>query len=78
MTTKELNNRISQMYEKQNKEIDFCYSTDFEKEFLSLYNSDAKFEQMSKRSILIMLRLNIRYRFVALHNFGIFINIENM
>lgn len=45
------------------------------KEFNRLYHADDHFIYMNRQSILIMLRLNIRHRFVALHMFGIYIEL---
>jgi len=45
------------------------------KEFLRLYWADTKFEYMNRQSILIMLRLNLKYHFEPTHMFGIFIEI---
>ena len=46
-----------------------------EKEFKRLYNADSNFEYMNKDSILTMLRLNLKYRFIDLHLFGINIDL---
>lgn len=46
------------------------------KEFKRLYYADDKFEAMNKANILFMLRLNLRHRFIALHQFGINIDID--
>ena len=43
--------------------------------FMELYNSDPSFEKINKESIRIMLYLNIKHRYVRLHNFGSQINI---
>lgn len=45
------------------------------KEFKRLYAADNQFIYMNKQSVLIMLRLNLRYRFVPLHQFGLYIEI---
>jgi hypothetical protein len=42
----------------------------FKPEFIRLYQLDRKFELMNKRSVLIMFRLNLRYRVIDFHNFG--------
>lgn len=47
------------------------------KEFHRLYHADTSFTSVSKQNILYMLRLNIRYRFIELHSFGIHINLPN-
>ena len=53
----------------------FSYIQDQAKnKFIELYNSDPKFEFMNKENILIMIRLNLKFRFIPLHLFGI--NIE--
>lgn len=79
MTTQELNRDIKRLYasiKKLQGQPDKYYSyieNEAKKEFMRLYRADDKFEYMSKESMKIMLRLNIRHRFNALHNFGIFI-----
>ena len=79
MTKLELNRDIKRLraYYTVNKnnavtEIDPQY---LEAEFLRLYRADSSFESMNKRNILFMLRLNLRHRFVPLHQYGIFINL---
>jgi hypothetical protein len=44
-------------------------------EWWRLYNADRKFEFANKESVLTLLRVNLRYRFTSLHNFGIYIEI---
>lgn len=43
--------------------------------FIALYNEDPSFTYISKKSVLILLRLNLSYRFIKFHQFGIFIKI---
>lgn len=45
------------------------------KEFKRLYDADRNFEYMNKDSILTMLRLNLTYRIIDLHLFGINIDL---
>ena len=45
-------------------------------EFKRLYFADKEFEAMNKESIKIMFRLNLRYRIIPFHAFGLFINID--
>lgn len=54
------------------------FTPEIEKEFKRIYNLDRTFEYMNKTSVLIMFRLNQRYRFEALHTFGIFYNIPGL
>ena len=44
-------------------------------EFIRLYHAANDFKALTKDTILIMLRLNISHRFIALHNFGNLIEI---
>ena len=46
------------------------------KEFRTIFYADTTFEYLSKESILTMLRLNVRYKFVELHRFGIDIELK--
>lgn len=80
MTTQELNRDINRLYKaiekSKGKE---SYYEDLEnvhsKEFKRLYNADNNFEYMNKKSILILMVLNRRFRFIPFHNFGININL---
>lgn len=47
-------------------------------EYKRLYRLDPKFEYMNKNSIRIMLRLNLLYRIISLHNFGLEINLDEL
>jgi len=82
MTSKELNRdvlRLNKQLKVYLADNDNNYTQYIEnvakKEFFRLYLADEKFEYMSKKSVLIMLRLNLRYRFMALHSFGIHIQL---
>src|SRR5574343_740679 len=44
-------------------------------EFIRLYDADRTFEYANKESVLTMLRINLRFRFIPLHSFGLWINI---
>ena len=79
MTPRELNKDIKSLkdkcvrnYPSQSEE------EDVKKEFLRLYLADRKFEYMNKQSVLIMFRLNLRFRFVGLHTFGLHLNLEEL
>jgi hypothetical protein len=48
------------------------------KEFLRIYNANNTFEDLNKVSILILLRLNLLFRFIPFHSFGININLEEL
>ena len=43
-------------------------------EFMRLYSADVTFEYMNLNSVKLMLRLNIKHQFMALHVFGQMIN----
>lgn len=45
------------------------------KEFTRLYNVDRTFEPLNKASILILLYINSKYRFIDLHRFSLSIEI---
>ncbi len=40
-----------------------------------LYQADKEMTYLNKDSIKVLLRLNLRYRFVQLHSFGLFIEL---
>lgn len=71
MTAQELNRDIKRL----SKNHDSMSESDLQKEFKRLYYADSDFEYMNLNSVKMMLRLNLRYRFVALHHFGININL---
>lgn len=73
MTTQELNRDIKWL----NKELKRkgYYSESDKTEFVRLYGADREFKYMNRQSILIMFRLNLRYRFIPFHQFGIHIEI---
>ena len=84
MTIRQLNNRIKQMaarhYHESFKDVETFLKyieTEFKPEFNTCYNA-ANLEDLSKESILIMLRLNLRHRVIQLHQFGIEINYSNI
>lgn len=90
MTTQELNRDIkrlakdifahSQLVDKSgNNDAYFTFlDTKAKKEFERLFHADREFTAMNRNSILIMLRLNIRHRFVAFHTFGLNIEIDKL
>jgi len=88
MTSKELNRDVKKLWKNINKRYNnvkantknitieeyFAYvNNEARTEFLRLYQADNKFEYMSKSSILMMLRLNLRHEFEPKHMFGIYI-----
>jgi hypothetical protein len=86
MTNQELNRDIKRLlkaiqkahsnYDNDSMTYYRFIENDAKKEFTRLFYADKEFTAMTKSSILIMLRLNVRHRFIALHNFGININID--
>lgn len=73
MTKQELNRDVKRL---ANKHIEM-QEQDVIKEFKRLYYADSNFEYMNLNSVKMMLRLNLRYRVIALHFFGININLPN-
>ena len=81
MTAAEHNNRIKFFYRRlkeyeANNPKKYDTKEVFMKEFEELYRADNQFKLCDKDSLLILLRLNIRYRFVHLHQFGLFIDLK--
>lgn len=81
MTKKELNRDVKRLLKTVSGIAkDENYHENIEKyvkpEFMRLYLADRSFEYMNRQSILIMLRLNVRYRFEALHHFGLQISFK--
>lgn len=80
MTIRQLNNRIKVMAQRhyhesfKDNETFFDYiEKEFKPEFKTCYNA-ANLEDLSKESILILLRLNIRHNVINFHQFGNQIN----
>ena len=71
MTKQELNRDIKRLY----KNITPNNSEQFEEEFRRLYFADKSFEYTNLNNLKIMFRLNLRYRFIALHQFGLSIDL---
>ena len=88
MTPQELNRDVKRLARQELKlcsmanempnEEYYCEAEKIKKEAKRLYLADPDFSYMSKKSILIMLRINTRYRFEALHHFGLRLNIEKL
>lgn len=79
MTTQELNRDIKRLHKaialKSGTADYYNYvDTTARTEFKRLYYADKEFKYMSKESIKMMIRLNLKHRFEPLHMFGIFIN----
>lgn len=73
MTKQELNRDIKRLANNhQNME-----ESDVKKEIHRLYYADSEFKYMNLNSVKMLLRLNLRYRVIALHFFGININLPN-
>jgi len=77
MTTRELNRDIKRLakniaaLDSSNLDSFFKYIEEVAKpEFTRLYHASSDFKGLSKESILILLRLNLSHRFIALHHFG--------
>lgn len=73
MTKQELNRDVKRLANKHTN----MNEADLNKEFKRLYYADSNFEYMNLNSLKMMLRLNLRYRFVPLHQFGLMINLPN-
>lgn len=78
MTKNELNRDIKRLYAKisrlsngNNNDAYYHYlQNQGQKEFERLYWASDDFSLLTKQSILILLVLNRRHRFMAFHNFG--------
>jgi len=74
MTKQELNRDIKRLV-KNSENITDKNRDAIEKEFLRLYRADKTFEYMNLYSVKMMLRLNVRHRYIPLHQFGQQINL---
>lgn len=76
MTTQELNRDVKRLVATVNKyDASGTYNEETHnlicKGLKRLYYADDSFEYMNKNSVLAMIRLNGRFRVIALHQFGI-------
>jgi len=88
MTTAELNRDVKRLakksiqYSKDYGKFDNAYNTrveiEIKKELDRLYYCDKDFKYMSKKSVLILFRLNLSYRSITLHNFGTYIELKDL
>jgi len=84
MTPAELNRDIKRLLTKANKvPIDddskyVDYVDEVKSELLRLYHADDRFQYMNSKSIKIMLRLNLRFRVIPLHIFGLHIELDKI
>lgn len=76
MTKHELNRDIKRLSKKVGTDKE--YTPEFETEFKRLYHADTSMQSLNADSMRIMVRLNLRHRFIALHSFGLMININNV
>lgn len=79
MTKQELNRDITRLYKYVNKLMNnpsdeyYQAEPEIKKEIQRLYYADKSLNSLTKKSILILLRLNIRFRAIPLHSFGLHI-----
>jgi hypothetical protein len=70
---KEVKRLNSEIYRISFEPMDKYYTyieTEARFDFCRIYELDPKFEYLNKESILIMLQLNLRHRFIPFHRFG--------
>ncbi len=78
MTIQDLNRDIKRLkrdVQKQALHNDSATGERYEKEFKRLYGADTEMKSINRESILTLLRLNLRYRWVPFHSFGIMIEL---
>ena len=82
MTTKELNRDIKKLKRSVDKMKTSEHTNDqwfefiekqIKPEFIRLYNADNTMKALNADSLRIMLRLNVRFRFINFHSFGLMI-----
>jgi hypothetical protein len=87
MTNNELNRGIKRLLNEVKKldtsvnngdEYFFKVANVIKPEFIRLYYADTNFSAMNINSIKIMIRLNLSFRFIPFHQFGINIDIEKL
>jgi hypothetical protein len=84
MTKQELNRDIkklaAEIYRMSFEDLVpyFKYIEDVAKpEFIRLFKADDEFKNVTLSSLKIMLRLNVKHRFVPFHTFGLNIKLQN-
>lgn len=75
MTPQELNRDIKRLRKYVKEQIPFSDDEYVKKELSRLYYADDKFQYMNKESVITLLRLNVRFRAIPLHMFGIMVDI---
>ncbi|MEX0594967.1 MAG: hypothetical protein WD512_00580 [Candidatus Paceibacterota bacterium] len=80
MTNRQLNRDVKRLlkahrerrreFQKGNVDKGWEIEKEIQSEIRRLYYADTKLEYISKNNLLIMLRLNLRYRAITLHHFG--------
>lgn len=69
---KRLANTVEKLHQLNDQDTYFKeVETTVKPEFKRLYLADSQFEYMNKKSILIMLRLNLQFRIIPLYSFGL-------
>jgi len=71
---KRLAKNIAKNEEKNSAELPLFLKA----EYMRLYYADTSLMSYTQKSVLIMLRLNVRYRFVPLHIFGLAIDLNKL
>ena len=74
MTNRELNRDVKRLA----RHHEGMEAVDVIKEIRRLYFADAGFTALNKKNILRLLRLNLIYRAVELHQFGLYIDLDNL
>lgn len=75
MNKQEFNRDVKRLRKRYHGDESKDYGSDFQKEFSRLYNADSNFQYANKDSILTLLRINHRFRYVPLHVFGLNVDI---
>lgn len=73
MTDRELNRDIKRLSKNHHN----MNEADVKKEIHRLYYADFTFKYMNLNSVKMLLRLNLRYRVIALNVFGLHIDLPN-
>jgi len=73
MTKQELNRDIKRLANNHHS----MEEADVKNEIKRLYYADSTFEYMNLNSVKMLLRLNLRYRVISLHVFGLHIDLPN-
>lgn len=71
----QLRKRVKQMNASTDRMTSGTLEQSIQMGWKKLYNADNTFKLAEKNDVLTMMRINLRFRFIPLHSFGLFVDI---